>query len=912
MAQDFSSREAKELLARHRELNRQQNELAALPERFRQESLKTARQLRSAHAFENAARDGILRGKDSGASLFGTDKLISDLSRYQKLRPIADYAKQMLDRHQQQVRESCDSLQAGGSGLRRIFSSSQKKQDAQQAYHELSALLNTNYATDTERMQADAARIMQEPSAAAWRQWQQDPASLKDAAREALKEIVESGVALSEITQLLQQFARLEAPFRDAESVQQQSRSAIVQAAKQMSAAEVFRVLQGVPVEEANRDKGGIRVKALRDSGFESMADIYAATPKQLADVKGISDDGAYELKKIAADFAYRTATSVKIKLSFDDQTPEATGMVCAVYRYLQAEDSLKDYRELAKGEEQRVSQAKKTLESVGNGTLWIFYSAGEKQEAQRSFRYLSGLLQGGYAAELGRCAAALNMQVSADPAAAWAHFSQNSVRYYNVLEELVPQLLSDGNRLFGLPEDLAHAIQAEPFNSEGLSCTLRRYQEWGVKYILHQKRVLLGDEMGLGKTVQAIAAMASLRNDGATHFAVVCPASVLTNWCREIAKHSDLSVIPVHGGSRQTALAQWVRDGGVAVTTYETTAHFELEDGFRFDMLVVDEAHYIKNAGARRTVNVKKLCERAERLLFMTGTAIENRVEEMLSLMTVLQPELAGQVKSKAFMASAPQFREEIAPVYYRRKREDVLTELPDLTESEEWCGLQGEEEQLYEQAVLSRKYADARRVSWAVGDLENSSKARRLKELLGEALEEERKVIVFSFFLDTIEKICAMLGDRCVGPINGSVSPQRRQELVDEFDKAPAGAVLAAQIQSGGTGLNIQSASVIVICEPQLKPSIENQAISRAYRMGQARNVLVYRLLCENTVDEKITEMLAEKQAVFDAFADKSAIADETMELDQQTLGTIIDEEIKRIQAKNGAADETPAPVQ
>ena len=212
----------------------------------------------------------------------------------------------------------------------------------------------------------------------------------------------------------------------------------------------------------------------------------------------------------------------------------------------------------------------------------------------------------------------------------------------------------------------------------------------------------------------------------------------------------------------------------------------------------------------------------------------------------------------------------------------------------------------------MLSHKYADARRVSWAVGDLENSSKARRLKELLGEALEEERKVIVFSFFLDTIEKICAMLGDRCVGPINGSVSPQRRQELVDEFDKAPAGAVLAAQIQSGGTGLNIQSASVIVICEPQLKPSIENQAISRAYRMGQARNVLVYRLLCENTVDEKITEMLAEKQAVFDAFADKSAIADETMELDQQTLGTIIDEEIKRIQAKNGAADETPAPVQ
>lgn len=96
-------------------------------------------------------------------------------------------------------------------------------------------------------------------------------------------------------------------------------------------------------------------------------------------------------------------------------------------------------------------------------------------------------------------------------------------------------------------------------------------------------------------------------------------------------------------------------------------------------------------------------------------------------------------------------------------------------------------------------------------------------------------------------------LLGKRCTNPINGSVTPQRRQEIIDEFDKAPAGTVLVAQIQSGGTGLNIQSASVVVLCEPQFKPSIENQAISRAYRMGQTRNVLVYRLLCEDTVDEK-----------------------------------------------------------
>ena len=208
-----------------------------------------------------------------------------------------------------------------------------------------------------------------------------------------------------------------------------------------------------------------------------------------------------------------------------------------------------------------------------------------------------------------------------------------------------------------------------------------------------------------------------------------------------------------------------------------------------------------------------------------------------------------------------------------------------------------------MYEQSVLSKNYADVRRVSWNVDDLKNSSKARRLKELVAEAKEDGRKVIVFSFFLDTIRKVCMLLEDQCTNPINGSISPQRRQEIIDEFDKAPAGTVLPAQIQSGGTGLNIQSASVVIICEPQFKPSIENQAISRAYRMGQARNVLVYRLLCENTVDERITELLSEKQAIFDAFADKSVAVAETekLEVDEKSFGNIIKEEIERINKKN-----------
>lgn len=149
------------------------------------------------------------------------------------------------------------------------------------------------------------------------------------------------------------------------------------------------------------------------------------------------------------------------------------------------------------------------------------------------------------------------------------------------------------------MPEDLAREIQDECFFPDGLLCTLRRYQEWGVKYILHQGKTLLGDEMGLGKTIQAIATMVSLKNTGATHFLVVCPASVVTNWCREIRKHSKLNVTKIYGAGKSNYFKSWLKTGGVAVTNYESTGSIELDDEFSFSLLVVDEAHYIKNSNA-------------------------------------------------------------------------------------------------------------------------------------------------------------------------------------------------------------------------------------------------------------------------------------------------------------------------
>ncbi len=676
----------------------------------------------------------------------------------------------------------------------------------------------------------------------------------------------------------------------------------IKKAADSFVVNEILNILRSVPVDELNREKKGIRIKALIDYNYTTMADLYVSSVNNIASVRGISTDTAYKIKKIVNDFVAKTRKEIKIKLSVDDRNKYATELVKAISIYKNSLSYVKNCNKLLNDNGRSILKSIDELKPAISVVRWLFTFKSTKIKALEAYADLSKKLSGDYGMEVHANISTIVDISKTGNAEAWNDFAINNIKFFNILEETNPGLLGTDDVLYGLPEDLAREIQEECFFPDGLKCTLRRYQEWGVKYILHQERVLLGDEMGLGKTIQAIAAMVSLRNTKATHFIVVCPASVVTNWCREITKHSLLRATKVHGSDRSNAIRSWKRTGGVAVTTYETVAHFEMDNDFRFDMLIVDEAHYIKNPEARRTINTKELCKHTDRLLFMTGTALENRVEEMLALISILQPQVAQQARALTYMSHASQFRNRVAPVYYRRKREDVLTELPELIESKEWCTMTKEEENIYERAILDGRYMEARRVSWNVDNMDYSSKANRLKEIVDEAESEDRKIIVFSYFLDTIRKISLLLGGRCLDPINGAVSPSRRQEIIDEFDKAPAGSVLVAQIQSGGTGLNIQSASVVIICEPQFKPSIENQAISRAYRMGQARSVLVYRLLCENSIDERITDLLENKQAIFNAFADKSVAAQMNIEVDEKSFGDIISSEIDRINEKRG----------
>ena len=803
-----------------------------------------------------------------------------------------------------------DLIQATSGLFKRLLSSKERKEQAASAFRDLSLFWEGPLGDEARGLCSSYEKL---PSLT-----ERDALAVIDGNPQGAKAVIdeispnavgdddwpfsskEAGTVIGSVNQLI---GSLKAELFDVQGADR----AIRRSVDRMLATAALKALEEVPVDELNREKRGIRVKALKQAGYSTMADICAATIYNLEGVPGISHSSAVEIKSVARLYKARVTEDCKIKLSVDDRNKYASAVVSALCAKYYQKSLIEDRDKLLGELEQCTSSLLRDLAVANKPLMWLFASPAQIDAVSRSYTALQELLHGERADQARSLTGRFQIiRSNGIPwQEAWDVFSENSVAFYNILEEVVPGALGTDDERYGLPEDLAREIQDECFFPDGLKCTLRRYQEWGVKYILHQGKVLLGDEMGLGKTVQSVATMVSLKNIGATRFIVVCPASVLENWCREIRKHSKLRVTKLYGPSVSRAFSSWMETGGVAVTTFETTAKLAKIDAFSCDLITVDEAHYIKNSAAARTKNTLKICKASERLLFMTGTALENKVDEMLTLINDLNPAVATRAKPLAFLSGAKQFRDAIAPVYYRRKREDVLTELPDLIEKEEWCSLGAVEERAYEEAVLSRNFMAARRVSWNVPDLSDSSKAQRLLEIVREAGDDGRKMLVFTFFLDTARSIHALFGKRCVGVINGSVPPAKRQEMIEQFDAAPQGSILVAQIQSGGTGLNIQSASVVVLCEPQYKPSIENQAISRAYRMGQVRNVLVHRLLCERSVDERILNLLKQKQRLFDAFADKSsaaaAAAKEDIQITDQGFGKIIEEEIERIKAEN-----------
>ena len=321
------------------------------------------------------------------------------------------------------------------------------------------------------------------------------------------------------------------------------------------------------------------------------------------------------------------------------------------------------------------------------------------------------------------------------------------------------------------------------------------------------------------------------------------------------------------------------------------------IDNHMQLALLVIDEAHYIKNPDAKRTKYIRMLDNESERILMMTGTPLENRVDEMCSLIDFVRPDLSPEVRKSAYMSHVPEFRRMLAPIYLRRLREQVLEELPAMEEKQEWCGMTDADCVSYIDCLSQHSFAGMRRVSFLQDDLSTSSKAIRLRELCQEAGAEGRKILIYSFFRETVMKVSELMKNSCIGVITGNTEVAKRQALIDRFTDEPDGSVLVCQVQAGGTGLNMQTASVVIFCEPQIKPSLTNQALSRVYRMGQVRNVLVYHLLCENTVDEAMVRLLESKQQEFDAYAEESVMAEATENLmDGEWIQSFIVEENKR----------------
>lgn len=437
------------------------------------------------------------------------------------------------------------------------------------------------------------------------------------------------------------------------------------------------------------------------------------------------------------------------------------------------------------------------------------------------------------------------------------------------------------------VPEEVAERISEITLRGT-LNASLRGYQSFGAKFALAQKKVLIGDEMGLGKTLQALAVMVHLaalaaKEQRPFHALVVCPPSLRINWEREIRHFTALEPYLIHGPHREATWAAWQERGGIGIVGYP-----EVRENPRYthpaivpNVLVVDEAHRVKNADSKQSKAVHAMTEHTEHVLYLSGTPLENRVKEFITLLTMLDPELDLEDMRVAG------FRKAIAGVYLRRNQHEVLAELPELLEATEWVEPNATDVARYRDAVKREHFMDMRQACSG----KDSAKMERLLELLDDA---QGKTIVFSFFRSVIDALPGLLGDRpggVHGPIAGGVSHEDRQLAVDAFMHADDGAVLICQITAAAEGLNLQAANHIIIVEPQLNPAIEQQAIARAHRMGQVRAVEVHRLLTPDSVDEQLTTLLAHKRGLFNRYARDSAAADATPEARDITEAQLIE---------------------
>jgi superfamily II DNA or RNA helicase len=443
----------------------------------------------------------------------------------------------------------------------------------------------------------------------------------------------------------------------------------------------------------------------------------------------------------------------------------------------------------------------------------------------------------------------------------------------------------------------------------DALRAELRPYQAVGTRWLHLLARLGLGaclaDDMCLGKTMQIIALVLALRRGSlpAPHL-LVAPASLLGNWMSELARFApSLRAIVAHPSVMPAAALAASRAPDLAgvelvITSYGTLPRAPWLAAMRWGLAILDEAQAIKNPGTKQTRAVKALTAQAR--IALTGTPVENRLGDLWSIFDFLNPGLLGGAKE--FTRYTRQLdargygplRELIRPYVLRRLKTDrtVITDLPDKTELTAYCSLSRKQAALYQQGVddlaaklrategierrgavlaaLLRFKQICNHPSHWLGDGEwrepDSGKLQRVRELAEVIAAKQEKLLVFTQFreiCDPLARFLAGVFGRAGLVLHGNTAVKERSGLVRRFQDGDE-PFFVLSLKAGGTGLNLTAASHVLHFDRWWNPAVEDQATDRAFRIGQRRNVLVHKLVCRGTVEEKIDAMIADKRAL------------------------------------------------
>jgi SNF2 family DNA or RNA helicase len=478
--------------------------------------------------------------------------------------------------------------------------------------------------------------------------------------------------------------------------------------------------------------------------------------------------------------------------------------------------------------------------------------------------------------------------------------------------------------------DDLKKAFKTKFKVSENFNAVLRGYQIEGFEW-LHRMATwgvgaCLADDMGLGKTVQALAVLLDRAVYGPT--LVVAPASVCRNWMVEIQKFTPtLRPILFGEGDRATSIDQ-AKKGDIVVTTYDLMTreadHFTKK---KFATIILDEAQAIKNKNTKRSETAMAL--QGDFKIAMTGTPLENHLGELWNLFQFINPGLLGSSEyfTETFATPIERYRDDsrreqlrrlVQPFMLRRRKDEVLKELPAKTEIMLTVDLTAEERAFYEalrrQAIASLEkrfdteggakagekhlqiLAEIMRLRRAAchpklvdekADFVESSKLRLFGEVVEELLDNGHKALVFSQFVGHLAILEAYLKKKDIHYqyLDGQTPLKKRQERIEAFQRGE-GDLFLVSLKAGGVGLNLTAADYVIHMDPWWNPAVEDQATDRAHRIGQEKPVTVYRLVTEGTIEEKILKLHEQKRDLADSLlsgADVSAklSADELMAL-------------------------------